>query len=68
MTNKILVVEDDAAVSKLLSVFLIKSDFQAKTAESAEDAEEILNNEKIDIVITDIRLPGLDGIKFTNKI
>jgi two-component system cell cycle response regulator len=68
MANKILIVEDDAAVSKLLSVFLVKSGFQVKTAESAEDAEEILNNEKIDTVITDIRLPGLDGIKFTNKI
>lgn len=68
MVNKILVVEDDIAVSKLVSEFLIKSGFQTKTAKSAEEAEEILNNEEINTVIADIKLPGIDGIKFTNKI
>jgi len=68
VNNKILIVEDDAAVSKLLYEFLIKSGFQPKTAKSAEEAEKILDNEKIDTVLTDIRLPGIDGIKFTNKI
>ena len=65
MVNKILIVEDDKAVLKLLSGFLIKSGFQIKTAESAEEAEKILNNEKVDTVLTDIRLPGMDGIQFT---
>ena len=68
MVNKILIVEDDKAVLKLLSEFLIKSGFQIKTAESAEEAEKILNNEKVDTVLTDIRLPGMDGIQFTKKI
>ena len=68
VNNKILIVEDDAAVSKLLYDFLNKSGFQPKTAKSAEEAEKILDNEKIDTVLTDIRLPGIDGIKFTNKI
>jgi two-component system cell cycle response regulator len=68
VNNKILIVEDDTAVSKLLYEFLIKSGFQPKTAKSAEEAEKILDNEKIDTVLTDIRLPGIDGIKFTNNI
>lgn len=68
VNNKILIVEDDTAVSKLLYEFLIKSGFQPKTAKSAEEAEKFLDNEKIDTVLTDIRLPGIDGIKFTNKI
>jgi diguanylate cyclase (GGDEF)-like protein len=68
MINKILIVEDDVSVSKLLVKFFIKSGFITKSAENAEDAEKILKNEEINIVITDIKLPGNDGIKFTKKI
>jgi diguanylate cyclase (GGDEF)-like protein len=68
MVNKILIVEDDVAVSKLLVKFFIQFGFITKSAESAEEAEGILKNEEINIVITDIKLPGKDGIKFTNNI
>ena len=68
MVNKILIVEDDEAVSKLLSIFLTRYGFQIKTAKSAEEAEDILIDKEINIVIADIKLPGLDGIQFTNKI
>jgi DNA-binding response OmpR family regulator len=65
---KILVVEDDSAVRKLLTKFLTTSGFQNNSAGSAEEAEDILDKEEINIVITDIRLPGMDGIRFTKKI
>ena len=68
MALKILVVEDDIVVSNLLVEFLIKSGFQIKSAKSAEEAEKILKNEEINTVITDIKLPGTDGIKFTNSV
>ena len=68
MALKILVVEDDIVVSNLLVEFLIKSGFQIKSAKSAEEAEKILKNEEINTVITDIKLPGTDGIKFANNI
>ena len=68
MTLKILVVEDDVDVSKLLIKFLIKSGFKTKSTNSAEEAEEILKNEEINMVLTDIKLPGTDGIKFTKNI
>jgi len=68
MANKILVVEDDVGISELLANFLTRSGFQIYSAISAEEAEEILKNEEINIVITDIKLPGKDGIKFTNSI
>jgi two-component system cell cycle response regulator len=68
MVIKVLVVEDDSVVSETLFEFLTKSGFKTKSAESAEEAEEILKNEEINIVITDIKLPGTDGIKFTNNI
>jgi|GEM_PF-535727 len=68
MVNKILVVEDDIVISKLLVKFLIRSGFKPKSVESAEEAEEILKNEAINTVITDIQLPGIDGIRFTSNI
>jgi two-component system cell cycle response regulator len=68
MVPKILVVEDDIAVTNLLIKFLTISGYKNFEAKSAEEAEKILDNEEINIVLTDIRLPGMDGIRFTNKI
>ncbi|MDX2439825.1 MAG: diguanylate cyclase [Desulfobacterales bacterium] len=68
MENKILIVEDDAVIAQLLYQFLTRSGFQAITSPSAEEAEEILKNEKINIIITDIKLPGIDGITFTKNV
>ena len=68
MALKILIVEDDNDVLKTLMKFLIKSGLIAKSANSAEEAEEILKNEKINMVLADIKLPGTDGIKLTKKI
>jgi DNA-binding response OmpR family regulator len=68
METKILVVEDDVVVLNLLVEFLIKSGFKTKSAKSAEEAEEILKNEEINIAIIDIKLPGTDGLQFTNSI
>lgn len=68
MVTNILVVEDDSAVTKLLNKFLTMSGYKNFSAKSAEEAEAILNREEINIVITDIKLPGIDGIRFTKKI
>ena len=68
MAIKILVVEDDVDVAKLLMEFLTKTGFKAKSANNAESAEKILKNEEINMVLTDIKLPGTDGIKLTKNI
>jgi len=68
MAVKILIVEDDVDVLITLMEYLIKAGFKAKSANSAEEAEEILKNEEINMVLTDIRLPGTDGIKLTKSI
>ena len=68
MALKILVVEDDVHISKLLIEFLTRSGFKTESANSAEEAEAILKHEEINAVLTDIKLPGTDGIKFTKNI
>ena len=68
MESKILIVEDDAVISKLVYEFLSRFGFQAISASSAEEAEKILEKEEIHIVLTDVKLPGIDGITFTKNI
>ncbi|MGD9044168.1 MAG: diguanylate cyclase [Desulfobacterales bacterium] len=68
MAVKILIVEDDVEVSETLILFLTKSGFKVKSAISAEEAEDILKNEEIHMVLTDIKLPGTDGIELTKNI
>ena len=68
MAIKILIVEDDVDVSETLIKFLIKTGFKAKSTNNAEEAEEILKDEEIDMVLTDIKLPGTDGIALTKNI
>jgi diguanylate cyclase (GGDEF)-like protein len=68
MENKILIVEDDAVVAKLIYEFLSRSGYQAIITHSAEDAEEVLREEEIHIILTDVKLPGIDGITFTKNV
>ena len=68
METKILIVEDDTDVSGLICDFLIRSGFIVVQTISAEEADEILKNEKINLVIADINLPGKNGIQFTKNI
>jgi diguanylate cyclase (GGDEF)-like protein len=68
VTIKILVVEDDVDVSKLLLNFLIKFGFKTGCVNNAEEAENIIKQKEINIVLTDIKLPGIDGIKFSKNI
>ncbi len=65
---KILVVEDDSAIRELLHIFLVKSGFQSFTAISAEEGIDILKNQDIGIVLTDVQLPGMNGLELAKLI
>ena len=68
MKTALLIVEDDVAVLKLLSGFLSASGFEIYSANSADEAEEILKKKEIKTVLTDIKMPGTDGIVLTKNI
>ncbi len=68
MGEHILIVEDDAAIRNSIHEFLTKSDFKTFSAPSAEEAFEIIKSENIQIVITDILLPGKDGLQLTSQV
>ena len=68
MRPKILVVEDDTPIRELIHIFLEKSGFESFTAITAEAGLDILKNQEIGIVLTDVQLPGMNGIELTKII
>lgn len=68
LDDRILIVDDDAAIRESMNEFIDRSGFQAFSAASAEEALELLRTETIHVVITDIILPGKDGLELTDRI
>ncbi len=65
----ILVVEDDVASSELFKNFLASKGIKTIIAENGNDAVEIVkNNDNIDLILMDIKLPELDGCSAMQQI
>lgn len=64
MTRKnLLIVEDDAQIRKMLSLYFGGGKYNILEAESGSDAIAILRTEKIDMVFLDLMLPEIDGLR-----
>jgi two-component system, response regulator, stage 0 sporulation protein F len=70
MTTKqvILIVDDEEGLREGLSRLLENEGYTVLSAENGEQALEILQNAHIDLVLTDMRMPGMDGIELLKKI
>ena len=66
--EKILVIDDEKATLKMFRLFLDLYGFDIHTAESGEEGLEIFDREKPGIVLTDIKMPGMDGIEVLKEI
>ncbi|WP_124329393.1 GGDEF domain-containing response regulator [Desulfonema ishimotonii] len=64
----ILIVDDDATVRYLLNEFMENMGYVSYKAASGEEALEALKVHRVDVVITDIMMPGMDGLKLTELI
>lgn len=64
----VLVVDDDTAIRDSLHEFISMSNYKSYKASSAEEALELLKKINVNVVITDIMLPGLDGLELTDLI
>lgn len=68
MGEKILVVDDEELIRRTIAKILKKADFEVVLAESGQHAIEIARSESFDMVISDVRMPGIDGIETIRRI
>ncbi|MBF0210537.1 MAG: response regulator [Desulfamplus sp.] len=66
--EKILVIDDEKTTLKMFRLFLDIYGFDIHTAESGEEGLELFDREKPSIVLTDIKMPGMDGIEVLKEI
>lgn len=67
MTHSVLVLDDDTHVRESLVISLEDEDFEVYEAESSERALNFLDTSRVDLVIVDLRLPGMNGTEFINS-
>jgi DNA-binding NtrC family response regulator len=66
--DKILVVDDEQSMTQFLSIVLRKEGYHVTAVNNGKDALEKVKAEPYDVVITDIKMPGMDGIQLLQQI
>jgi DNA-binding NtrC family response regulator len=66
--NSILIVDDDASVRRVLQMQLLEAGYSVDSTESGTEARRLLLDSRPKLVITDLRMPGLDGIELLRLI
>lgn len=66
--GRILAIDDERFFRQLYQDLLGGEGYQVRTAAGGEEALEILGEEKFDLVITDMQMPGMDGLATTEAI
>src|ERR1700688_5207703 len=64
----ILIVEDEAKMRRLLELNLGEDGFSTLTAGDAESGLKVLRENSVDLVVTDLKLPGMNGLEFLQTI
>ncbi len=68
MSEKILVVEDEELMRSILRQLLENEGFQVLTADRAENALDIYSQNDVALILTDIKMPGIDGIELLDRL
>ena len=68
MPTKVLVVDDDVNIVKLIKLYLEKEDFVVCTANNGKEALNVFKAEKPDIAVLDIMMPEMDGNQLCREI
>src|SRR5438270_2244517 len=66
--GSILIVEDEAKMRRLLELNLGEEGFTTHSAEDAETGLKLLRDNPIDLVLTDLKLPGMNGLEFLQAV
>jgi PAS domain S-box-containing protein len=66
--ERILVIDDDSAIKQACVEFLNAQNYKVYSADNGEEGMEILKENWCDIVITDLRMPGMDGLAVLKEV
>ena len=65
---RILVVDDDKGIQDVLEIMLTRAGYQVATADDGAAALDVIRKKKFDLVITDLKMPRMDGIDLLKGI
>jgi CheY-like chemotaxis protein len=65
---QVLVIDDDAVVGRSFDRVLTKQGYEVNTALSGEEALNKIEDNNYDVVFTDIKMPGMDGLEVAERI
>ena len=68
MQKTILLVEDEEAILEMLEMILQQADFSTLSANTAEQAQEILAEKTPDLMVLDWMLPGISGVELARRL
>ncbi|MCE5336096.1 MAG: response regulator [Desulfobacteraceae bacterium] len=68
MINPILLVDDEEGIRKVLGISLADWGYRVLTAASGEEALDIVRKHRPPVVLTDVKMPGMDGIELLQRI
>lgn len=67
-SQTVLVVDDEANLRKVLTAFLLRDGYRVLTASDGEEAWDLLQGERVDVLLSDLRMPGMDGIQLLERV
>ena len=66
--HRILVVDDELLIRDLLYDFFTGEDWDITVADGGQKAIDFLKNREFDVVLTDLKMPDVDGLELTGRI
>jgi two-component system response regulator AtoC len=68
LKGSVLLVDDDPAVAKVLGALLAQAGLTVHTAKSGTEALALLGHKPIDVVVSDVRMPGMSGLELLGEV
>jgi len=68
MEKQVLLVDDEPGILRVLGISLADRGYRVLTAESGEEALRVFHEARPEVILTDIKMPGMDGIELLKRI
>ena len=64
----VLLIDDEETLVEYLSKRLLREGYTVKATFSGEEAAEVANNDDFDVVVVDLKMPGMDGVETQKRL